>query len=300
MSKRYVEVAEQRLSLSNLEKDLYPPHGFTKAKVLEYYRRIAPFLMPHLRDRALTMKRFPGGAGGEHFYEKRCPAFRPAWVRTAEIGQGKSEVTACLVNDLQTLIWVGNLASLELHVPLARVRSQTSPDAMVFDLDPGAPADIVSCGRVALMLRDLLAELGLASFVKTSGSKGLHVLVPLNRRSAAFDDTRRFSRSVAETLQRHHGDLVTANMPKDERKGRVFINWSQNDGSKTMIAVYSLRAREAPAVSFPLAWREVEHLVLHGQADAFVVDPAAALGRVEQQGDLFRDILTTEQELPYL
>ena len=266
MSRKIVEIAGKSLSLSNLEKDLYPSYGFTKAQILEYYRRMARFILPHLQDRALTLKRYPEGVEQDFFFEKRCPVHRPAWVKTAEVRlEHKEQMTVCLANDLETLMWVENLASLELHVPLARVASPETPDAMVFDLDPGEPADILDCARVALILRDLLSPLGLAGYVKTSGQKGLHVYVPLNREETTFADTKKFSKAVAEIMQKNYPDLVTAKMAKEYRQGKVFINWEQNDAAKTMICVYSLRAREKPMVSFPLAWRELENLAEAGK-----------------------------------
>ncbi len=232
----------------------------------QYYRRMAPFILPHLHDRALTLKRYPEGVGKEFFFEKRCPAHRPAWVQTAEIRLDSQEpMTVCLVNDLETLIWVENLASLELHVPLARSTSPETPDAMVFDLDPGEPANILDCARVALILRDLFSQLQLTSYVKTSGQKGLHVYVPLNRPETTFAATKKFSKAVADIMQNHYPELVTAKMAKEFRPGKVFINWEQNDSKKTMICIYSLRAREKPFVSFPLAWPELEQLA--GQGD---------------------------------
>jgi bifunctional non-homologous end joining protein LigD len=300
VSRTFVEIEGRRLPLSNLEKDLYPSYGFTKAEILEYYRGIAPFILPHLKDRALTLKRYPEGVEKEYFFEKRCPAHRPDWVKTAEIDQEKGEaITFCLVNDLETLVWVENLASLELHVPLARASSPETPDSMVFDLDPGDGTDIVHCARVALIIRDLLSGMGLASFVKTSGNKGLHVLVPLNRGETTFEDTKTFSRAVAGTMQKHYPDLVTARMVKQERRGKVFINWSQNDAKKTMICVYSLRAREAPFVSFPLEWRELENLGVDDGAKLQVLH-AEALSRAKEKGDLFREVLVKEQKLPHL
>jgi len=255
VSRKIVEIEGKRLSLANLEKDLYPAYGFTKAQILEYYRRLAPFILPHLKDRALTFKRYPEGVDQDYFFEKRCPSHRPAWAQTAVVRQEDGEDrTVCLVNDLPTLMWVENLASLELHVPLARVNSPETPDALVFDLDPGEPANILDCARVALILRDLLGNLRLTGCAKTSGQKGLHVYVPLNHPDTTFEDTKTFSRAVALILEKNYPDLVTAKMAKETRKGRVFINWSQNDAQKTMICVYSLRAREKPYVSFPLAW----------------------------------------------
>jgi len=301
VSRTFVEMAGRRLSLSNLEKALYPSYGFTKAQVLEYFRRIAPHILPHLKDRALTFKRYPEGVEKDFFYEKRCPSHRPAWVKTAAIPQDDGEpMTVCLVNDLETLIWAENLASVELHVPLARANSPENPDSMVFDLDPGDHAGILECARVALIIRDLLSRIGLASYVKTSGKKGLHVYVPLNRKDTTFEDTKTFSKAVAGILQKHYPDLVTARMAKKERNGKVFINWSQNSASKTMICVYSLRAREKPFVSFPLEWRELENPAGLGDSERLQVTYSEALGRVEKKGDLFREVLVKEQKLPHL
>jgi bifunctional non-homologous end joining protein LigD len=301
VSRTFVEIEGRRLPLSNLEKDLYPSYGFTKAGILEYYRAMATYILPHLKDRALTFKRYPEGVEKDFFFEKRCPEHRPLWVKTAEVPQKDEEpITFCLVNDLETLIWVENLASLELHVPLARAGSPETADAMVFDLDPGDPANILDCGRVALILRDLLVHMGLSSYVKTSGQKGLHVLVPLNRADTTFEDTKTFSRAAAEIMQKHYSGLVTAKMSKKERKGRVFINWSQNDSKKTMICVYSLRARERPFVSFPLEWKELEVLLELGDPERLQVLYSEALRRVEEKGDLFRDVLVKEQKLPHI
>ncbi len=301
MNRKAVGIAGRRLSLSNLEKELYPSYGFTKAHILEYYRRIAKFILPHLKDRALTLKRYPEGVDKDFFFEKRCPSHRPSWVKTAELGRDdKEKMTVCLVNDLETLIWVENLASVELHVPLARSGSPETPDSMVFDLDPGDGADIVDCAKVSFILRDLLAEMGLASCVKTSGRKGLHVYVPLNRKETTFEDTKNFSKAVAVILQKNYPDLVTAKMAKEYRKKKVFINWSQNDSKKTMICVYSLRAREKPIVSFPIEWREMERLARQGDPEKLHIAHSEAVRRVERYGDLFRDMLTKKQKLPYI
>lgn len=301
MSPKVVEIAGRRLSLSNLEKDLYPSYGFTKAQILEYYRRIAKFILPHLQNRALTLKRYPEGVDQDFFFEKRCPAHHPPWVKTAEVRlEDKERMTVCLVNDLSTLMWVENLASLELHVPLARAGSPETPDSMVFDLDPGEPANLLDCARVALIIRDLLIPLHLTSYVKTSGQKGLHVYVPLNLAGTTFEDTKKFSKAVAEIMQKNYPDLVTAKMAKEYRQGRVFINWSQNDSKKTMICVYSLRAREKPIVSFPLAWSELENLAGQGDPGKFQVIYSEAVSRAEKQGDLFREMLVKQQKLPHL
>jgi len=301
VNRTFVEMNGRRLPLSNLEKDLYPSYGFTKAHILGYYRGIAPFILPHLKDRALTFKRYPEGVEKDFFFEKRCPEHRPAWVKTAEIFHGEVErMTVCVVNNVETLIWAENLASLELHVPLARADSPQTPDSMVFDLDPGDEANILDCARVALILRDLLFRMGLSSYVKTSGRKGLHVYVPLNRKETTFEDTKTFSKAVAGIMQKHYPDLVTAKMAKQDRKAKVFINWSQNDSSKTMICVYSLRAREKPYVSFPLEWGELENPTVQGDPERLQVLHAEAVRRVEEKGDLFREVITKEQKLPHL
>jgi bifunctional non-homologous end joining protein LigD len=301
VSRTFVEIAGRRVSLSNLEKDFYPLYGFTKAHVMEYFRRMAPFILPHLKDRALTLKRYPEGVEKDFFYEKRCPSHRPPWVKTKVIPLDDEEpMTVCLVNDLETLIWAENLASLELHVPLARANSPETPDSVVFDLDPGNKAGILECVRVALILRDLLSRIGLESYVKTSGKKGLHVYVPLNRKETTFEDTKTFSKAVAGIVQKHYSDLVTARMSKKERDSKVFINWSQNSASKTMICVYSLRAREKPIVSFPLEWADLENAAGLGDSERLHITHSEALSRVERKGDLFREVLVKEQKIPHL
>jgi len=301
VSRKVVGISGKKLSLSNLEKDLYPEAGFTKADVLEYYRRISPFILPHLKDRSLTLKRYPEGVDRDFFFEKRCPAHRPDWVKTAELQPEDGErMTVCLVNDLETLIWVENLASVELHVPLARAVSPETPDAMVFDLDPGDGADILDCARVALILRDLLVDLRLAGYPKTSGQKGLHIYVPLNRKEITFDDTKSFTKAVALIMQKNYPQLITSKMGKEFRKARVFINWSQNDPSKTMVCVYSLRAREYPVASCPLSWKELETLPGKGDAGKLLFQYSEVIDRAEKQGDLFQEVLTKKQRLPYL
>ncbi|MDA8100590.1 MAG: non-homologous end-joining DNA ligase [Nitrospiraceae bacterium] len=301
MSRRVVEINGRRLSLANLEKDLYPSYGFTKARILEYYRRIAPYMLPHLQGRALTLKRYPDGVAKEFFFEKRCPSHRPEWVKTAQVAiNGAEPIFACVAEDLETLLWAENLASLELHVPLARAATPDRPDAMVFDLDPGEPAGVPESAKVALILRDLLSRMGLESMGKTSGKKGLHVYVPLNRTEATFEQTKTFSRAVAGILQRHYPDLVTANMAKEERRSKVFINWSQNDAKKTMICVYSLRAEERPSVSFPFTWDELEDAVRLADPALLKVLHDEAVRRAEERGDRFRDVLSRAQILPHL
>jgi bifunctional non-homologous end joining protein LigD len=290
-----VQINGRELSLSNLDKDLYPSYGFTKARVLEYYGRIATFMLPFLKDRALTLKRFPQGVDRDFFFEKRCPGYRPSWLDTAEVphGEGK-KTTYCLANNPETLLWVGNLAAIELHVPMAKAATPNNPDSMVFDLDPGPGADVLDCAKVALIVRDLLLGLRLDGFVKTSGKKGLHVFVPLDPGKTTFDDTKKFSKAVAGIMQKNYPDLVTAKMGKEYRTGKVFINWSQNDASKTMVCVYSLRAVEKPAVSFPLSWKELEK---PARLRNPVLAPEA-IKTAEIKSGFYREMLELKQRLP--
>src|ERR1700756_5550630 len=292
-------VEGKKLSVSNLDKVLYPKAGFTKGQVIDYYIRIAPVLLPHLKDRPLTMKRYPNGVEGEFFYEKNCPSHRPKWVQTAKVwSEGNQRImNYCLANDLPTLVWAANLADLELHTSLARKKNVSRPTMMVFDLDPGAPADIVQCCQVGLWLCDLLTEIKLQSFPKTSGSKGLQVYAPLNT-TVTYDQTKDLSRALAMHLEREHGDLVTSNMSKAVRKGKVFVDWSQNDEHKTTICVYSLRAKEEPTVSTPVAWDEVEKCLKKKNADLLRFRSDQVLARVEKGGDLFESIEEMKQKLP--
>ncbi len=292
MNKKTVSIHNRDLTISNPEKVLYPAAGLTKVKVLEYYSRIARFILPHLKDRALTLKRYPEGVDHEYFFEKRCPSPKPAWVATAEIPYGENKkLKYCLVNNLETLIWVANLASLELHVPLAKAKTNRTPDSIVFDLDPGEGAGVLDCAKVALILKELLAKQKLESWVKTSGKKGLHLLVPLNSKGVTFDQTKRFSKAVSGIMEQHYPDLVTSNMDKTLRRGKVFINWSQNDPAKTTVCVYSLRAEDQPSVSFPLEWPELKKPLKQ-------VLFSEAVKRLEKQGDLWQNVLSKKQRLP--
>ena len=292
-------VEGKKLSVSNLDKVLYPKVGFTKGQVVDYYIRIAPVLLPHLQDRPLTMKRYPNGVEGEFFYEKNCPSHRPTWVKTARVWSegNKRMMNYCLANDLPTLVWAANLADLELHTSLARKRNVAQPTMMVFDLDPGAPADIVQCCQVGLWLRELLSKMKLKSFAKTSGSKGLQVYVPLNT-PVMFDQTKDVSRALAQLLEREHADLVTSNMSRALRKGKVFVDWSQNDEHKTTICVYSLRAKQEPTVSTPVTWDEVANCLKKKKADLLKFRSDKTLARVEKMGDLFEPVEKLKQKLP--
>jgi bifunctional non-homologous end joining protein LigD len=293
---REVRIGTRQLRLVNLEKVLYPQAGFTKAQVIDYYLRISKVLLPHLRDRPLTLKRYPNGVDQPYFYEKRCPQHRPEWIRTADA----DGIRFCLVNDVASLVWVANLADLELHVPLARARSYDRPDLVVFDLDPGAPADLVHCCRVGLLLRGMFDSLGLYCSAKTSGSKGLQIYVPLNTAGVTYDDTKPFARAVAELLERERPAEIVSNMKKSLRPGKVLVDWSQNDPHKTTVCVYSLRAKERPTVSTPVTWEEVERCARSGDAAALVFDSEAVLRRIEAEGDLFAPLLERKQKLPRL
>jgi bifunctional non-homologous end joining protein LigD len=292
-------VEGKKLTISNLNKVLYPKVGFTKGQVIDYYVRIAPVLLPHLKDRPLTMKRYPNGVDKEFFYEKNCPSHRPKWVKTAKVWSEGNNRTMdyCLAQDLPTLVWAANLADLELHTSLARKRDVIRPTMMVFDLDPGPPADIVQCCQVGLWLRDLLSARKLKSFAKTSGSKGLQVYVPLNT-SVTFDQTKQVSLALAQHLEREHPDLVLSRMAKALRKGKVFVDWSQNDEHKTTICVYSLRAKEEPTISTPVTWKEVENCLKKKKANLLKFRSDQTLARVEKQGDLFAPVNTLKQKLP--
>lgn len=292
-------VEGKKLAVSNLSKVLYPKAGFTKGQVIDYYIRIARVLLPHLQDRPLTMKRYPNGVEGEFFYEKNCPSHRPKWVKTAKVWSEGNNRTMdyCLANDLPTLVWAANLADLELHTSLARKKDVARPTMMVFDLDPGAPADIVQCCQVGLWLRQLLAKMKLKSFAKTSGSKGLQVYVPLNT-PVTFDQTKDVSLALAEHLQREHVDLVVSKMAKALRKGKVFVDWSQNDEHKTTICVYSLRAKDEPTVSTPVTWDEVANCLKKKNAKLLKFVSDKTLARVEKMGDLFAPVEKLKQKLP--
>jgi bifunctional non-homologous end joining protein LigD len=297
--KAAVTVEDRELELSNLDKVLYPKAGFTKGELIDWYARIGEVLLPHLRGRPLTLKRYPNGVEGKHFYEKRCPSHRPDWVTTASVwsDRHKGEIDYCVVEDLPTLVWLANLADIELHTSLSKAEAIERPTAMVFDLDPGAPADVIDCAQVAVWLRGLFEQLGLSCHPKTSGSKGMQLYVPLNS-DVTYDDTKPFAKAVAETLEKKFPDRIVSQMSKAKRPGKVLIDWSQNDRHKTTVCVYSLRAKERPTVSTPLEWDEVTAALEAGEAEALVFDHAAVLERVAAKGDLFAPLLSEEQELP--
>ena len=296
-----IEVEGRQIKLSNLEKVLYPKTGFTKGQVIDYYVRIAPALLPHLADRPLTLKRYPNGVDGMHFYEKNCPTYRPAWMKTAKIWSSGNNrfMDYCVVADLPTLVWLGNLADLELHTSLSHAPEMQRPSVIAFDLDPGPPATIVQCCQVGLWVRDIFARFGLEAFAKTSGSKGLQVYVPLNT-SVTYDQTKPLAKAVARMLEEQHPDRVVSDMKKALRVNKVLVDWSQNDDSKTTVCVYSLRAKEQPTVSTPVTWQEVENCLQKGDPDLLVFTSDQVLQRVEKRGDLFAPALKLKQKLPAL
>jgi bifunctional non-homologous end joining protein LigD len=288
-----VQVEGRRLSLSNLDKVMYPQVGFTKGQVIDYYTRVAPALLPHLRGRPLTLKRYPDGVEGEYFYEKNCPSHAPEWVRKERIGG----ISYCICDDLPTLVWAANLADLELHPSLSRASDMSRPTLMAFDLDPGQGAGLAQCCEVALILREALGRLGLDCYAKTSGSKGIQVYVPLNTEDVDYrGGTKLISNALARHLEAQHPKLIVASQRKDLRAGKVLIDWSQNDEHKTTVCVYSLRARERPTVSTPLAWDEVELV----DPEELVFEAGDVLERVAEHGDLFAPVEDEPQQLPEL
>ena len=298
--KQEIKVGDRTLTVSNLEKALYPAARFTKGQVIDYYTRVSRYLLPHLKNRPVTMKRYPDGIEGKHFYEKDAPRFTPEWVRTFPVPRrgGGRDIRYVLINDLPTLVWCANLANLEIHPFLHRAPHIDRPTHMVFDLDPGEGADILNCVEVAFLLKGLLEHLKLESFPKVSGSKGLQVYVPLNS-PLTYEKTRPFAQSVAMYLEREHPDRVISEMKKAARTKKVFIDWSQNSDFKTTVSVYSLRAkREKPFVSMPLTWEEMEHAQEKRDTASLYWQAEAALERLEKVGDLFAPVLKLKQKLP--
>ena len=294
-----VRIGDRTLRLTNLDKVFYPKGGFTKGQMIDYYTRIAPALLPHLRDRPLTLKRYPNGVEGEMFYEKNCPKHRPPWLETARVwSDGNNRyMYYCMVQDLASMVWVGQLGTIELHTSLSLCKKLPQPRMLVFDLDPGPPATIVECCQVALWLREWFAGHGLQAFAKTSGSKGLQLYVPLNT-PVDYDQTKRISKGLAQKLERERPKHVVHMQRKTLREGRVLIDWSQNDEYKTTVNVYSLRARDRPTVSTPVTWDEVAGCLEARDPDFLVFASDAVLQRVEQMGDLFQPVLKLKQKLP--
>ena len=301
---RQVEVDGKELKLTNLDKVLYPEVGFTKGQMVDYYAKVAPAIVPHLRGRAVTLRRFPEGVDDldSAFFEKRCPKHRPKWVKTTRVqaGPNAGKIDFCVCDSLPTLVWMAQLAAIELHPSLSLGRAPKRPTVLAFDLDPGPPADVVDCARVALRLRDVLAQLELESFVKTSGSKGMQLYVPLNTK-VTYEETRPFAQALAQLIAKQTPDEVLAKMgKKTDRSGKVLIDWYQNNERKTTISVYSLRARERPTCSTPVTWAEVEAVAESGEGSSLVFEAADVIQRIEEHGDLFAPVLELEQELPKL
>jgi bifunctional non-homologous end joining protein LigD len=298
-----VTVGRRKLKLTNLDKVLYPKTKTTKAEVIDYYARVADAILPHLRSRPLTLRRFPEGVGKPEtsFFEKNCPKHRPEWVKTTPIyvDRRAGEIDFCMCENLATLTWMAQLAALELHPSLSKATRMEKPTVLAFDLDPGAPAGLVECCQVALRVRKLFADLGLESLPKVSGGKGLQVYVPLNTK-VTYEQTSPFAKAIAQLLERETPKEVVSKMAKAQRRGKVFVDWSQNHQKKTTIAVYSLRARDRPTASLPLHWREVERAAKRGDADNLRFEIPAAIKRVEKEGDLFEPALKLKQKLPKL
>jgi bifunctional non-homologous end joining protein LigD len=288
-----VLVEGRRLKLTNWDKVLYPQTGFTKGDLIAYYSRIAPVAVAHLRDRPLTLKRYPNGVEAKYFYEKQSPSHRPEWVRTARVG----DVEYTLAQDRPTLVWLANLADIELHTSLSLAAHPERPTLLAFDLDPGTPAGIVECCEVARVLHGLFEQLGLECFAKTSGSKGLQVYLPLNV-DTSYAQTKPLAKRIAELLEQRMPELVVSRMTKRLRPGRVLVDWSQNDAHKTTVSVYSVRARERPTVSTPVEWEEVERCLEERDEAVLTFEVPEVLARVADRGDLFAPVLSLLQEPP--
>jgi bifunctional non-homologous end joining protein LigD len=285
----------RQLKLSNWDKVLFPQTGFTKGDLISYYARVAPALLAHLRDRPLTLKRYPNGVEAPYFYEKQSPSHRPEWVRTETI----KGVSYTIVDDRPTLIWLANLADLELHTSLALATAPGDPTMVAFDLDPGDGAGLVECAEVALVLRGLFGQLGLETRAKTSGSKGMQVYLPLGH-DGDYAVTKPFARTIAELLEARMPELVVSRMTKRLRPGRVLVDWSQNDVHKTTVTVYSVRARPRPTVSTPLLWEEVQRCHSERNPSLLTFETEQVLARIAEHGDLFADVVTLTQQLPVL
>ncbi len=297
-----IQINKLNVALSNLDKVFYTASNFTKAQVIDYYIRIAPVLLPHLTGRPLTLKRYPNGAIAKFFYQKECPSFRPNWLSTVPVWSEskKRSINFCLAQDLPSLIWAVNLAAIELHTSLSRSDDILRPTMLVFDLDPGHPATIVHCAEVALTLYKILLESNLKSFPKTSGSKGMQVYIPLNTQTITYTQTKEFAHTLAKILEQQNPSLVVSKMKKDLRKGKIFIDWSQNDDHKTTVCVYSLRAKKYPTVSTPVTWEEVEAAYQQQAPDLLSFTTDQVLERVHTMGDLFAPVLNLQQTLPDL
>jgi bifunctional non-homologous end joining protein LigD len=299
-TRRPVTIGQLEIDFSNLDKVMYPAIGFTKGQVIDYYIRVAHYLLPHIKNRPITFKRFPDGVGGEHFYEKDAPSYTPRWIKTFPIARTSeaSVIHYILINDLPTLAWSANMANLEIHPFLAKVPHIDVPTTVVFDLDPGDGADILNSCEVAFLVKDLLDRLNLKSFVKVSGSKGIHLHVPLNTK-ITYEVTQPFARSIAQLLESEHPDLVVSEMAKTRRKGKVFVDWSQNSEYKSTVAPYSLRAKgERPFVASPVKWDELKKALQKADSSPLFFDPESFLKRLKKSGDLFAPVVKFKQRLP--
>jgi bifunctional non-homologous end joining protein LigD len=298
VTKQSLDIDGTKVELTNLQKIFYPKPGFTKGDVIDYYVRISPVLLPHLKERPITLKRYPDGVEGFFFYEKKCPTHRPKWIKTTKVDKSEGgEINYCVINDLPSLVWAANLADLELHTFLHKAPALQRPTALAFDLDPGPPADIVLCCQVGLWLKGVFDALKMESFAKTSGSKGLQVYIPINS-AVTYDKTKAFSHAIAELLESRSPEVVVSKMQKSLRSGKVLVDWSQNDDHKTTVNVYSLRAKDYPTVSTPVTWEEVEATVRKRKATSLSFDAKEVLKRVQKMGDLFGPVLSLKQKLP--
>ena len=290
----------KELTISNPDKVMYSDNRFTKSQVIEFYASIAPYVLPHIKERPITMKRFPNGVGGAHFYEKDAPSFTPSWIKKFAIPRTgeNSMIHYILLNDLPSLVWSANMANLEIHPFLAKAPQIERPTMLVFDLDPGEGADIFSACEAAFHVKDVLDRLNLKSFVKVSGSKGIHLHVPLNT-NVTYEVTQPFAKSIAQLLAREHPNLIVSEMPKAKRRGKVFVDWSQNAEYKSTVAVYSLRAKaNRPFVAMPVSWNDLTEAIKKGDAAKLFIEPDLALRRLKKIGDLFAPVLTLKQTLP--
>ena len=298
-AKQELRIKGKTLQVSNLDKVFYPKCGFTKGEVIDYYIKISPVMLPYIKDRALSLKRYPDGVEGMFFYEKQRPSHAPNWLKTTPVERSDGTIIDyCMLNDLPSLVWAANIANLELH-PFQHKKSQIGkPTTLVFDLDPGAPADIIDCCQVALWIRDVFHALKLECFPKTSGSKGMQIAVPLNTPAATYEKTKLLAHTVANVLAVRFPKKVVSDMKKSIRKGRVLIDWSQNDDGKTTVAPYSLRARELPTVSTPITWDEVSKALKKGKPEMLRFQTKDVLKRVDKLGDLHAPVLELKQRLP--
>ena len=297
--KQKLRVGNRTLEVSNLEKVFYPETGFTKGDVIEYYKAVAPAVVPHLKGRPVTLKRYPNGVDDKFFYEKRCPPHRPEWIKTITMRRQRDQkdVEYCAIPNAAALVWAANLANLELHASLARENDLRRPTSLVFDLDPGPPADVITCAGVALKIRALLEDLDLDSVCKTSGSKGLQLYVPLNTK-VTYDETSPFAHAIALELEKRHPDLIVSKMAKELRTDKVFIDWSQNADHKTTVSVYSLRARPTPTASTPVTWDELRRAARSKNPAKLTFEGRAVLKRLDSRGDLFEPARKLKQKLP--